>query len=826
MTGPGKLLSANEDVYNTLSNNENFVLATYLNSNIGTTHFSDQSGIGNFGQSRSFKKTDVFHGAVFLGNIGFQLQIVALDFNTSTINLLKDPTTPIVNISTDKFVILTNTAGTVADLVFIKGSQRPGQRLRLYNTLTNTITVKHTKDAVSDTIRTPDENDLIFPGNAVLDLTLDITTDQWRVVGNLGSSGTAGLSEPIILGINTLSPQTSPTVTPIAWDTKNPQHITIDRNVTFSFASLPASGKYEGVLVIIDIDSTGGYDTPIWPASVLNPPKVPTTANTRTSVMLYTIDGGIVVTHATSVGSSAGGNFANTSLSNLSNTSLNTDLNFGTFDGVDIDRLLFSQTVGSSLTLSQTGITSDGTGNMVFNIPNNTSYNLFSNNLSILSLSNSTSNLSLSLFARDDEIPILQLTRIDSTPTIGTEVGRTSFVGVDSTGSTQEEFGRIQVDTEDLTIGSVDGSMHLQVDKASVTTSFISLNNSNDNRVSIFKNLFMQTGIEIELNSNRLYTTTTANDTFLEGASASLGVFVSDNSSAKATFGSTRLILANDYFLQPQAIELRNVVADLSSPLDGTLWYNSTLNKFRGRENGATVDVIGGGEVFVWTANHDANGNLLILDPDGDSSISSASDDNILLTTGGSVRMNVDNVGVLIPSGTLNAQGDVILGDSSADTLSVNAWIGTSLIANSNLRDLGAVSQEWRDLFLDGTAHIDTLDVDVSSSFTGDATFDDDIIIDNGSRIRSNDSTEIGYFVTNATSSIGTAGTNQVPVVPSIGSPSNSTFNSAFGSEIGCMGVYNTSSSFKNIAIKVLSGTWLVLACPDSGGNVISDFIT
>lgn len=126
--------------------------------------------------------------------------------------------------------------------------------------------------------------------------------------GGSGSGG--GLSEPIILGINELSPQTLPTTTPIAWDTKNPQHIILDRAVELSFSSLPANGKYEGVLVIIDIDGVGGFDSPIWPASVVNPPVIPTgTPNQRFSVMLYTIDGGTVVTHATSVGSSTGGEF-------------------------------------------------------------------------------------------------------------------------------------------------------------------------------------------------------------------------------------------------------------------------------------------------------------------------------------------------------------------------------------------------------------------------------------------------------------------------------------------------------------------------------------
>ena len=37
-------------------------------------------------------------------------------------------------------------------------------------------------------------------------------------------------------------------------------------------------------------------------------------------------------------------------------------------------------------------------------------------------------------------------------------------------------------------------------------------------------------------------------------------------------------------------------------------------------------------------------------------------------------------------------------------------------------RDLGASGLEWKDLFLDGTAHVDTLDVDANAGIIGNAT--------------------------------------------------------------------------------------------------------
>jgi len=139
----------------------------------------------------------------------------------------------------------------------------------------------------------------------------------WRELTGGVSGGGGGLTEPVIFGINTLTPQTLPTTTTIAWNTNNPQRIILDRAVEFDFTNLPPNGSYEGVLVIIDIDAIGGFASPIWPASLLNPPVIPTTPNTRFSVMLYTIDNGTTVTHATSVGSSSSGSSFSGNLSDL-----------------------------------------------------------------------------------------------------------------------------------------------------------------------------------------------------------------------------------------------------------------------------------------------------------------------------------------------------------------------------------------------------------------------------------------------------------------------------------------------------------------------------
>lgn len=192
MVGKAKTFSdeKKEAVYQAEIENETYSTAAQQNSyNLGSVHFSDQSGIGNFPQSGRDQRNAALKGALFRGNVGFDLQTCLLDVGTETIDLNVDSVGTVLDvISTDRFVTLS--AGTISDLRTITGAQRPGQRLRLYNTLTNTITIKHTAAATVNTIRTPTGTDITFEGNAVIDFTFDITTAQWRVVSSPGGDGT------------------------------------------------------------------------------------------------------------------------------------------------------------------------------------------------------------------------------------------------------------------------------------------------------------------------------------------------------------------------------------------------------------------------------------------------------------------------------------------------------------------------------------------------------------------------------------------------------------------------------------------------------------
>ena len=69
----------------------------------------------------------------------------------------------------------------------------------------------------------------------------------------------------------------------------------------------------------------------------------------------------------------------------------------------------------------------------------------------------------------------------------------------------------------------------------------------------------------------------------------------------------------------------------------------------------------------------------------------------------------------LTASGATTLNGNVTLGDAATDNVVFNADVNSSIIPNTDdTYDLGSVSQEWRNLYIDGTANIDSLVADTA----------------------------------------------------------------------------------------------------------------
>ena len=75
--------------------------------------------------------------------------------------------------------------------------------------------------------------------------------------------------------------------------------------------------------------------------------------------------------------------------------------------------------------------------------------------------------------------------------------------------------------------------------------------------------------------------------------------------------------------------------------------------------------------------------------------------------------------GVSTFTGASNFNGDVNLGDATGDTITATGRFDSDLVPSTdNARDLGASGLEWKDLYIDGTANIDTLSADSATLAT------------------------------------------------------------------------------------------------------------
>ena len=81
----------------------------------------------------------------------------------------------------------------------------------------------------------------------------------------------------------------------------------------------------------------------------------------------------------------------------------------------------------------------------------------------------------------------------------------------------------------------------------------------------------------------------------------------------------------------------------------------------------------------------------------------------------------MDVTGNLEVTGTTTFNGGTLtLGDSAADNVVFGADVNSSIIPNSDgTYDLGSSSQEWQDLYIDGTANIDSLVADTADINAG-----------------------------------------------------------------------------------------------------------
>tara|TARA_R110002153_G_scaffold190129_4_gene342883 strand:+ start:4098 stop:5507 length:1410 start_codon:yes stop_codon:yes gene_type:complete len=98
------------------------------------------------------------------------------------------------------------------------------------------------------------------------------------------------------------------------------------------------------------------------------------------------------------------------------------------------------------------------------------------------------------------------------------------------------------------------------------------------------------------------------------------------------------------------------------------------------------------------------------------------------------VTSNTTIGGNLTVTGDATIAGNLTFGDAATDTVSFAADVNSNLLpAVDDTYDLGAIGAEWRNLYIDGTANIDTAAVDTANvgtlNVTGNADVDGDLTV-------------------------------------------------------------------------------------------------
>ncbi len=115
--------------------------------------------------------------------------------------------------------------------------------------------------------------------------------------------------------------------------------------------------------------------------------------------------------------------------------------------------------------------------------------------------------------------------------------------------------------------------------------------------------LFNNTGTNVQIKLNKNAVSDSASFHFQTGFSgrAEIGITGDDNfhfkvSSNGSAFNESLIVTGSSGLVTiKNGIVLDPAAADPATPSNGQLWYNSTTSKLRARQNGASVDVIGGG---------------------------------------------------------------------------------------------------------------------------------------------------------------------------------------------------------------------------------------
>ena len=298
----------------------------------------------------------------------------------------------------------------------------------------------------------------------------------------------------------------------------------------------------------------------------------------------------------------------------------------------------------------------------------------------------------------------------------------------------------------------------------------------------------------------------------------------------------TGYILLNDNILTTGYTEFNAMTApSASSSTKRRLYVDEADNHLKIRTNTSSIDIesiagVGLGDANVWTNVNTFQNTVSMTGSTVNLGDSSSDRVNFISQVGTDINMgtyDIVNVDRFRFATTLGAGSTLISTDTGIEAVfSSGVSYGMKFVVPaSNIYQMFIGSTEMVNI---GTAAGFVLNDDVTIAgdltvnddvtITGNLTASDDVKIAASKRIRANTSTEIGYYVKNATSTVGAEGTVQIPTKNS-GVTSASQANTDFGTEIGCIGLYTSGNP--TLVIKYNSTAWQGIILGSSGNPTL-----
>lgn len=725
-------------------------------------------------------------GGTMVGPIAYYPAVVAI--SSEEINIAPNTSSTPRNSS---YVIVSFSSPAILSL--ISGASYAGQILLLQVPASSTLTIENYTSNVSGNIVTGDGNDIVINTGSdpvVIQLQFDITVSPnsnnggWSVLYAKSISGsTATASFPLQGPVDARGLVSTTQNISLSDADGHVTTMTLDNSaapsLSITFSNYPASGKFMEWEVWITQDSTGGVGIS-WPAAVVNPPTITTTANTVTAVTFHTHDNGTTV-YAVVIQNAAAtsGNFATRALDNLVTPVLNTHINFNSHAPTNF--------IGFTTPLAGQALVADGNG-FTFDTPAADEYKLRIGGSDEFRVTNALVDLYSKSFTN--------------------YLGFTAAAGQ---AHVVDAFGmEWNLPSGDLYTFKVNGSQIAVFGAGAHALAGGSLSMTNQK----ITNMLDPTAAQDAATKNYVDSTsgnplTTKGDLFgfsTLAARIPVGsdgqILTADSTTAlgvKWAGASGSTSFPDDVFeIFDNTTPTKKLQFSLATFIAGTSLIGS--NTLTAARTWSLPDISGSfimnnGSQTITGLKTFENGNLLLRNP--------ADTFSYALAHGAITADRILNLPVITATDTL-----ATLGLSQTFTGPTIAFAGTSFSVTSGTIVLGDTSS-------------DTLTVVATSAFSNDVTFGStnaDVVvfvskinsnmgIVGGNVIKSNDTTEIGFQVTNGSLSVGSVGSIILPISSTV-TTSKSTLDGLYGNLPGAAGILDSGSGSLTLWVRQSNGNW------------------